>query len=49
MASLLDTAALAWIAVAILLFPVQLFVTAPYGRHARTDWGRRSPTGSAGS
>ena len=30
---------LAWIALAILLMPVQLFVTAPYGRHASRRWG----------
>jgi hypothetical protein len=28
-----------WIAIAILLFPVLLKITAPYGRHARNDWG----------
>ncbi|MBK7870943.1 MAG: hypothetical protein IPJ74_09765 [Saprospiraceae bacterium] len=31
--------ALAWIAIAILLVPIQLHITAPYGRHTRRDWG----------
>lgn len=30
---------LIWIALAILLVPIQLFVTAPYGRHMRGGWG----------
>lgn len=30
---------LVWIALALFLFPVQLFVTAPYGRHIRRGWG----------
>jgi 3-oxo-5-alpha-steroid 4-dehydrogenase 1 len=28
-----------WIALALLLFPIQLFVTAPYGRHTTKTWG----------
>lgn len=29
-----------WIALAIILFPIQLWgITAPYGRHIRTNWG----------
>jgi hypothetical protein len=28
-----------WIAFAVLLFPVILKIPAPYGRHARTNWG----------
>jgi len=28
-----------WIAIAIVLFPVQLFVSAPYGRHSKTTFG----------
>lgn len=30
---------LAWIALAILLFPIQLKITAPYGRHTHKKWG----------
>ena len=28
-----------WIAIAIVLVPIQLFITAPYGRHTSTKWG----------
>ena len=28
-----------WIAIAILIFPVTLKITAPYGRHSKTSWG----------
>lgn len=28
-----------WISIAILIFPIQLFVSAPYGRHTKTTWG----------
>ncbi len=28
-----------WIALAVLLFPIQLKVAAPYGRHAKSTWG----------
>ncbi|MCB9994694.1 MAG: DUF1295 domain-containing protein [Hyphomicrobiaceae bacterium] len=35
----LDLAAIVWMLIGIALFPVQFFVTAPYGRHARSDWG----------
>ena len=28
-----------WILIAILLFPIQLFITAPYGRHISRTWG----------
>lgn len=28
-----------WIAIALLVFPIQLFVSAPYGRHTKTSWG----------
>jgi hypothetical protein len=34
---------LCWIALAILLLPVQLLVTVPYGRHARGGWGWTIP------
>ena len=30
---------LVWMALAVLLFPVLLKVTVPYGRHARNTWG----------
>jgi hypothetical protein len=36
-------AALAWIGLAFVLFPIQLFVTAPYGRHTHRGWGPRIP------
>jgi len=36
-----DIAVLAWTALALLLFPVQIFVTAPYGRHTHDGWGPR--------
>ena len=35
----LQTLLYIWIAIALLLLPVQLFVTAPYGRHATRTWG----------
>jgi len=38
-----DTITLAWIALALVLFPIQLFVTAPYGRHMRAGWGPGIP------
>ncbi len=28
-----------WIAIALILFPVLLKVTAPYGRHTKKNWG----------
>jgi hypothetical protein len=39
----LDIAAIAWTVLAVALFPLQFFVIAPYGRHARTDWGPSLP------
>jgi 3-oxo-5-alpha-steroid 4-dehydrogenase 1 len=35
----LDIAAIAWTVLGLVLVPMQLRNTAPYGRHARTDWG----------
>ncbi|MEZ5084209.1 MAG: DUF1295 domain-containing protein [Bacteroidales bacterium] len=28
-----------WIGIALLIFPVTLTITAPYGRHSKTNWG----------
>ena len=28
-----------WIGIAVILFPIQLLITAPYGRHSKTTWG----------
>ena len=41
--SSLDIAALVWLVIGLALFPTQFFVTAPYGRHARADWGPSIP------
>jgi 3-oxo-5-alpha-steroid 4-dehydrogenase 1 len=35
----LDITAIAWTLLALALIPSQLKMTAPYGRHTRTDWG----------
>ena len=37
--AVLNVAAIVWTLLALALVPMQLRVTAPYGRHARTDWG----------
>jgi len=39
----LNTVAIAWTLLALALLPLQFRVTAPYGRHARTDWGPSIP------
>ncbi len=38
-----NLAVLTWIGVALLLFPIQLFVAAPYGRHAHDGLGPQVP------
>lgn len=30
---------LIWIGIAVLVFPIVLFITAPYGRHSKSNWG----------
>jgi hypothetical protein len=35
----LSTFVIVWIVIALLLFPVMLKVTAPYGRHSKHNWG----------
>jgi 3-oxo-5-alpha-steroid 4-dehydrogenase 1 len=35
----LETYIWIWIGLALLLFPIQLFITAPYGRHHSKKWG----------
>ena len=32
-----------WIAIALIMLPVLLSITAPYGRHSRRDWGPMIP------
>ena len=39
----LNITAIVWTLLALALVPMQLRVTAPYGRHARTDWGPSIP------
>lgn len=39
----LDTIAIFWIVLGLVLFPVQLFVTAPYGRHGQDAPGPKIP------
>jgi hypothetical protein len=39
--SYFNIAVLSWIGLALLLFPVQLYITAPYGRHVHSGWGPR--------
>jgi hypothetical protein len=38
-----NTLVLIWIALALALTPIQIFVTAPYGRHVRAGWGPGLP------
>jgi 3-oxo-5-alpha-steroid 4-dehydrogenase 1 len=38
-----DAVVLAWTGLAVLLLPIQLLVTAPYGRHTHGGWGPRLP------
>ncbi|MEO8756944.1 MAG: DUF1295 domain-containing protein [Devosia sp.] len=37
--SAINITAIVWTLLAIVVFPTQFRVTAPYGRHTRTDWG----------
>lgn len=32
-----------WIAIAVIIFPIQFFTTAPYGRHVKAGWGPLIP------
>ncbi len=34
-----NTVVYAWIGLAVVLFPVQVFIPAPYGRHIKKSWG----------
>ena len=36
----LNTFMYAWIGLAIVILPIQFFITAPYGRHYNTAWGK---------
>ncbi|MBS1646016.1 MAG: DUF1295 domain-containing protein [Bacteroidetes bacterium] len=40
---LLHTLLLYWIVLGIILFPIQLLVSAPYGRHSKKTWGVMIP------
>jgi len=41
--TILNIAAIAWTLLALVIIPTQLRMPAPYGRHARTDWGPMIP------
>jgi hypothetical protein len=41
--SIFDNLVMGWIMLALLIFPVLLFVTAPYGRHTSRKWGITIP------
>jgi 3-oxo-5-alpha-steroid 4-dehydrogenase 1 len=41
--NLFDVIVFGWIIVACIIFPILLFVTAPYGRHANQNWGITIP------
>jgi len=41
--SVFNEIVLGWIALAVVLFPIQFFVIAPYGRHMRAGWGSGIP------
>lgn len=41
--NLFDTIVVGWIVLACVVFPVQLFITAPYGRHTKRTWGVTIP------
>ena len=41
--TVLNIVAIVWTLLALAIVPTQLRMTAPYGRHARTDWGPMVP------
>lgn len=41
--SLFNIALYLWIGIAIITFPILIYIRAPYGRHIRSGWGRMIP------
>ena len=48
-AEIFSTMIWALLVLAVITFLVLMFITAPYGRHARGGWGRKSLPAPAGS